>query len=100
VRSLAGVFPLPLEELRELVTDVANWLDWDSWDDPAGGLRLAPSGAMPLRLVLVAGAVEDVPVGTRVGIECEDQQEALARVLLDEIQGAIQRRTDIQGKAT
>ncbi|MDR1187272.1 MAG: hypothetical protein LBK95_07435 [Bifidobacteriaceae bacterium] len=34
---------------------------------------------------------------TRITVECPDAQEALARILLDEIHGAIQRRTE-QGR--
>jgi hypothetical protein len=41
----------------------------------------------------------------QIGLECPDRDEAVARILLDEIHGAIQRRTnqcrtDQQGKAT
>jgi hypothetical protein len=79
-----------------VIIDVLNWLGWEHLEDPAGlATRWIPPDAEPLTLVL-----DPECAATRLSIDCDDQDEALARILLDEIHGAIQRLAGREGQAT
>jgi hypothetical protein len=123
VRLATEPYPLRADQLRGLTVDVLGWLGWDSSAD--GGraegperaghvaqdtaMTVIPPGGKPMTLRLVPavpgsgrGAL-DPETQTVLALECQDHQEAVARLLLDEIRGAVRRLAhpqDGQGKDT
>jgi hypothetical protein len=100
VRLEPGPYSLAPPQLRDVIVDVLNWLGWEYCEDPADQtMRWIPPDAEPLTLAL-SPSFPLTAATTRLSIDCGDRQEAVARILLDEIHGAIQRRTNDQGDTT
>jgi hypothetical protein len=125
MRAEPDPYPLAPGDLRDLAIDVLNWLGWEFQDVPGStAMRLGPPGADPILMALTDTLDDAVrpattgpacatakgsspatpgpapPAMTRITLECPSSQEAIARILLDEIHGAIQRRTEQERTTT
>jgi hypothetical protein len=96
VRLEPAPYPIAPARLRDVVIDVANWLGWEHWVDASGqAMHLIPPDAAPITV-----AIAQCPAPARVSIDCHETQEAVARILIDELHGAILRRTNQERNPT